>query len=119
MVILLHQRVEYRKGKSDKLTISDWDFTDFLSVDTHKQQLVNLIADNFLCTLEKIAFVTKGEYCYYTNGVEGSSENFEVKEERDLLSLQKEVDGHIALHAKYASSLSDGENVLYQKTLMS
>ena len=34
------------------------DWNDFLTVDAHKQQLINLIVDHFLCAIGKAAFVT-------------------------------------------------------------
>ena len=105
------------KGKSRQINhlsqilprLKDWN--DFLSVDEHKRQLINLIADHFLCSLRKEAFITKGDHCYRIFGIIDSdkTEQFNVVEVPELFSLQKEADGRIALHAEYESVHSVGD----------
>ena len=83
MIVLLHQKEDNRKGRVRKINhlsqnlprAQDWN--DFLTVDVHKQQLINLIVDHLLCAIGKAAFVTKDEFSYRTFGSDCSESTFD------------------------------------------
>ena len=81
--------------------VSEW--SDFLSIDENKVQLINLLADHFLTsgTLQKVVYVTKGNQC-----IRSSLTGTDATEIAELFSLQREADPRIPLHVIYESSQS-------------